>query len=45
MSESEKQDEGTITGNEASVPAKIVMIDCTEKVKAADNGPLTSATS
>jgi hypothetical protein len=27
------------------VPAKIVMIDCTEKVKAADNGPLTTVTS
>ena len=38
-------DESTITGNEASVPAKIVMIDCTEKVKAADNGPLTTVTS
>ncbi len=38
-------DESTIMGNEASVPAKIVMIDCTEKVKVADNGPLTSVTS
>jgi hypothetical protein len=38
-------DESTITGNEASAPAKIVMIACTEKVKAFDNGPLTNATS
>jgi Pectate lyase superfamily protein len=38
-------DESTITGNAASVPAKIVMIDCTEKVKVADNGPLTSVSS
>jgi hypothetical protein len=38
-------DESTVTGNDASAPAKIVMIACTEKVKVADNGPLTSATS
>jgi Pectate lyase superfamily protein len=38
-------DESTITGNDASAPAKIVMIACTEKVKAFDNGPLTNATS
>ena len=35
-------DQSTITGNTAAMPAKIVMIDCTEKVKVADNGPLTS---
>jgi Pectate lyase superfamily protein len=38
-------DESTITGNESSAPGKIVMIGCTEKVKAGDNGPLTSVTS
>ncbi len=38
-------DESTITGNDGSAPAKIVMIACTEKVKAFDNGPLTNATS
>jgi hypothetical protein len=38
-------DESTITGNEASAPAKVVMIACTDKVKAGDNGPLTNATS
>jgi len=38
-------DESTITGNEASAPAKVVMIACTNKVKVGDNGPLTNATS
>jgi hypothetical protein len=38
-------DESTIAGNEATTPAKIVMIGCTEKVKVGDNGPLTNATS
>jgi hypothetical protein len=38
-------DESTITGNEASMPAKIAMTACTEKVRVADNGPLTNATS
>jgi hypothetical protein len=38
-------DESTITGNEASAPAKIVTIGCTDKVKVGDNGPLTNATS
>jgi hypothetical protein len=38
-------DQSTITANEASTPAKIVMIDCTDKVKVGDNGPLTNATS
>lgn len=38
-------DQSTITANEASVPAKIVMIGCTDKVKVGDNGPLTNATS
>lgn len=38
-------DESTITGNEASAPAKVVMIACTDKVKAGDNGRLTNATS
>jgi hypothetical protein len=38
-------DESTITGNEASAPAKVVMISCTDKVKVGDNGPLTNATS
>jgi len=37
-------DQSTITANEASAPAKIVMIDCTDKVKVGDNGPLTNAT-
>jgi pectate lyase-like protein/parallel beta helix pectate lyase-like protein len=38
-------DQSTITANDASSPAKIVMIDCTDKVKVGDNGPLTNATS
>jgi Pectate lyase superfamily protein len=38
-------DQSTITTNDASAPAKIVMIDCTDKVKAGDNGPLINATS
>jgi hypothetical protein len=38
-------DQSTITANDASAPAKIVMIDCTDKVKVGDNGPLTNATS
>jgi Right handed beta helix region len=38
-------DESTIAGNEATAPAKIVMIGCTEKVKVDDNGPLTNAIS
>jgi hypothetical protein len=38
-------DESTITGNDASAPAKIVMIACTEKVKVSDNGALTNSTS
>jgi hypothetical protein len=38
-------DESTITGNEASAPAKVVMIACTDKVKVGDNGPLINATS
>jgi hypothetical protein len=38
-------DESTIAGNEATTPAKIVMIGCTEKVKVDDNGPLTNAIS
>ena len=38
-------DESTITGNEASAPAKIVMIACADKVKVGDNGLLTNATS
>lgn len=38
-------DESTIAGNEATTAAKILMIGCTEKVKAADNGPLTNAIS
>ena len=33
------------TPNEASAPAKVVMISCTDKVKVGDNGPLTNATS
>jgi hypothetical protein len=37
-------DQSTIASNEANGPAKIVMIDCTEKVKVGDNGPLTNAT-
>ena len=38
-------DQSTITSNEAATPAKIVMIDCTDKVKVGDNGPLTKVTS
>ncbi|MGB9419021.1 MAG: hypothetical protein WCB58_22110 [Acidobacteriaceae bacterium] len=38
-------DQSTVTTNEAAAPAKIVMIDCTDKVKVGDNGPLTNATS
>jgi hypothetical protein len=38
-------DQSTITANDATAPSKIVMIDCTDKVKAGDNGPLTNATS
>lgn len=38
-------DQSTITTNQAATPAKIVMIDCTDKVKVGDNGPLTNATS
>jgi hypothetical protein len=38
-------DQSTITANDASAPAKIVMIDCTDKVKVGDNGPLTNSTS
>lgn len=38
-------DESTISSNDASGPATIVTIDCTEKVKVGDNGPLTVATS
>ena len=38
-------DESTITLNEAKVAAKIVMMDCTDKVKSGDNGALTNATS
>ncbi|HEX6772627.1 MAG TPA: right-handed parallel beta-helix repeat-containing protein [Acidobacteriaceae bacterium] len=38
-------DEGTISGNDGSGPAAIVPIDCTEKVKVGDNGPLTVAPS
>jgi len=38
-------DESTITLNEASTSAKIVMVDCTEKVKVGDNTSLTAATS
>jgi hypothetical protein len=38
-------DLSTITANEATAPARIVMIDCTDKVKVGDNGPLTNATS
>jgi Pectate lyase superfamily protein len=38
-------DQSTITTNEAAAPAKIVMIDCTDKVKVGDNGPLTNVTS
>jgi hypothetical protein len=37
-------DQSTISSNEANSPGKIVMIDCTEKVKVGDNGPLTNAT-
>jgi hypothetical protein len=37
-------DESTITLNEASTSAKIVMIGCTEKVKVGDNTALTPAT-
>jgi Pectate lyase superfamily protein len=37
-------DQSTITANTAATPAKIVMIDCTDKVKVGDNGPLTNAT-
>lgn len=36
-------DESTIAANEANGPGKIVMIDCTDKVKVGDNGPLTNA--
>lgn len=36
-------DQSTIASNEANGPGKIVMIDCTEKVKVGDNGPLTNA--
>ena len=38
-------DQSTITTNEATGAAKIVMIDCTDTVKAGDNGPLTNAAS
>lgn len=38
-------DQSTITANEATAPARIVMIDCTDKVKVGDNGPLTNAAS
>jgi hypothetical protein len=38
-------DQSTITTNDATAPAKIVMIECTDKVKVGDNGPLTNATS
>jgi hypothetical protein len=38
-------DQSTITTNDATAPAKIVMIACTDKVKVGDNGPLTNATS
>jgi Pectate lyase superfamily protein len=38
-------DQSTITTNEAAAPAKIVMIDCTDKVKVGDNGLLTNITS
>jgi hypothetical protein len=38
-------DQSTIATNDASAPGKIVMIDCTDKVKVGDNGPLTTATS
>jgi hypothetical protein len=37
-------DESTVASNEANAPGKIVMIDCTAKVKVGDNGPLTNAT-
>lgn len=37
-------EQSTITSNEANGPGKIVMIDCTEKVKVSDNGVLTNAT-
>jgi hypothetical protein len=37
-------DESTVASNEANAPGKIVMIDCTAKVKVGDNGPLTTAT-
>jgi hypothetical protein len=36
-------DESTVASNEANGPGKIVMADCTAKVKVGDNGPLTSA--
>ena len=38
-------DQSTITTNDASEAAKIVMIDCTDKVKVSDNGPLINVTS
>lgn len=38
-------DESTVAANEANVPGQIVLIDCTEKVKVGDNGPLTNAIS
>jgi hypothetical protein len=38
-------DQSTVATNDAAAPAKIVMIDCTDKVKVGDNGPLTNATS
>jgi hypothetical protein len=38
-------DQSTVTTNEAATLAKIVMIDCTDKVKVGDNGTLTHLTS
>jgi hypothetical protein len=37
-------DESTVAANEANAPGKIMLIDCTEKVKVGDNGLLTNAT-
>jgi hypothetical protein len=36
-------DESTVAANVANAPGKIVLINCTEKVKVGDNGPLTNA--
>jgi hypothetical protein len=37
-------DESTVAANEANAAGKIVLIDCTDKVKVGDNGRLTNVT-